>query len=418
MTVIIAFYFICVLLLMVYGINAHLLTQLFKKKFLHIVKTDREQLLSFYTNSISATDKAAEKMLPMVTTQLPVYNEINVVDGLIDAVAAFEYPEGRHEIQVLDDSDDETRQLIATKVTWLREQGVNIHHITRDNRQGYKAGALRHGLSRAAGEFVAIFDADFLPPADFLLRTMPFFHDKPRMALVQARWGHLNSKENLVTKLQAIGINAHFMIEQAARCANNLFFNFNGTAGVIRKEAIIDAGNWQGDTLTEDMDLSYRLQLRGWQCHYLIDLVVPAEIPSNLNGFKSQQFRWAKGSTQTALKLLPAVMRSSARPFAKFQAFMHMTHYFIHPLMLTLALLAPIMLFQKLTLLTGGLFFLFGMLLLISCTGPSRMYLVAEKTGGRSYLQTLCYLPLMVCFGCGLAVNNSRAVLEADYWQN
>ena len=413
MTVIIVVYFSCALLLMIYGINTHVLTQLFKRRYPQFIEADRTLLHTFYGGSISATDPTLRKRLPQVTTQLPVYNELNVVERLIDAVVAFEYPEGKHEIQVLDDSTDETRQLIGHKVAELRKRGVNIHHVTRNDREGYKAGALRHGLELATGEYVAIFDADFAPPPDFLLRVLPFFHNRPRLALVQARWGHLNEKESLVTKLQAIGINAHFMVEQAARSSNNLFLNFNGTAGVMRKEAIVDAGNWQGDTLTEDMDLSYRLQLHGWQCHYLADLVAPAEIPSDLNGFKSQQFRWAKGSTQTALKLMPAVLRSSATPFIKFQAFMHMTHYFIHPLMLTLAFLAPIILFLPLGFLKGTVLLLFGMLLLISCTGPSRMYLVAENAVGRSYLQTLCYLPIMICFGCGLAVNNTRAVLEA-----
>ncbi|MDJ0624460.1 MAG: glycosyltransferase [Desulfocapsaceae bacterium] len=413
MTAIIIIYFICVLLLMVYGVNTHILTQLFKKRYPQSIKTDREQLHNFYNDAIASTDPAAQEKLPKVTTQLPVYNELNVVEGLIDAVVGFEYPDGRHEIQVLDDSSDETSHLIAAKVASLRRRGIDIHHITRTTRDGYKAGALRNGLKSASGDFIAIFDADFLPKPDFLLRVMPYFHNSPRLALVQASWGHLNENESLVTRLQAIGINAHFMIEQAARSANNLFLNFNGTAGVMRKEAIIDAGNWHGDTLTEDMDLSYRLQLRGWRCRFLAEVIAPAEIPSNLNGFKSQQFRWAKGSTQTALKLLPKVIRSSASPFAKFQACMHMTHYCIHPLMLTLAILAPIMLFQQLTFLTGSLLFLFGVLLLLSCSGPSRMYLVSEKTVGRSHLRTICFLPIMICFGCGLAVNNSRAVLEA-----
>lgn len=415
MTPIIFIYFLCVLLLMVYGVNAHVLTHLFKKRYPQTLHADRAQLQNYYNSSISPSDPAALKKLPKVTTQLPVYNELNVVEGLIDAVVAFEYPEGRHEIQVLDDSTDETSSLIATKVASLRRRGVDIHHITRTSRDGYKAGALRHGLTSASGDFVAIFDADFLPKPDFLLRVMPFFHDSPRLALVQAGWGHVNENESLVTRLQAIGINAHFMIEQAARSANNLFLNFNGTAGVLRKEAIVDAGNWQGDTLTEDMDLSYRLQLRGWRCRYLAGVVAPAEIPSNLNDFKSQQFRWAKGSTQTALKLLPGVMRSPASFFVKFQACMHMTHYFIHPLMLTLATLAPIILFQELTFLTGVLLFLFGILLLLSCSGPSRMYLVSEKTVGRSHQRTIRFLPIMICFGCGLAVNNSRAIFEAVF---
>lgn len=414
MTSFILIYFVCALLLTIYGMNAHVLVKLFKRRYPEHKQTDKDFLSSFYGQNppFSHASDTAE-MLPTVTTQLPVFNELNVVERLIDAVVAFQYPEGRHEIQVLDDSTDETCEAVAVKVAMLQQQGVNIHHILRENRKGFKAGALRNGLACAHGEFVAIFDADFVPPPDFLIRSMPFFSGQPRLGLVQARWGHLNRKENWVTRLQAIGINGHFMVEQGARSANRLFMNFNGTAGVFRKEAIIDAGNWQGDTLTEDMDLSYRLQLCGWRCRYLIDLVAPAEIPRNINAFKNQQFRWAKGSTQTAIKLMPRIWRSSFSPFAKFQAFMHMTHYIIHPLMLTLAILAPVILLQKASFLTGIGYFCFGALLLLSFTGPSRMYLVAEHALGRSYLHTLRLLPFMVCFGCGLAVNNSKAVMEA-----
>ena len=414
MTMIALIYFCCVLFLTIYGINIHILVHLFKRRCLVEVKSDWKFLEAFSGSKPPFNSaKNATGNFFAVTTQLPVFNELNVVERLIDAVAAFQYPEGRHEIQVLDDSTDETRMIVAEKVRVLRQQGIDIHHIKRDDRVGFKAGALRNGLSRARGDFVAIFDADFVPPPDFLLRAMPFFVDRPRLGLVQARWGHLNQNESWVTRLQAIGINGHFMVEQGARSANRLFMNFNGTAGVFRKEAIIDAGNWHGDTLTEDMDLSYRMQLCGWECRYLIDLVAPAEIPGDLNAFKSQQFRWAKGSTQTAIKLMPRIWRSSFRPFAKFQAFMHMSHYIIHPLMLTLAILAPFLLLQKTQFLTGIGFLCFGGLLLLSCTGPSRMYLIAEHALGRPYRRTLFLLPFMVCFGCGLAINNSRAVIEA-----
>lgn len=414
MTAIVVTYFICALLLTVYGINAHILNQLFKRRYPQRMQSDRDFLAAFYgsTPPFDHASNAAAK-LPYVTTQLPIYNELNVAERLIDAVAAFDYPEGRHEIQVLDDSTDEARDMVAAKVRRLQQQGIDIHHISRSDRKGFKAGALRNGLACARGDFVAIFDADFVPPADFLLQSIPFFMDNPLLGLVQARWGHLNENESWITRLQAIGINGHFMIEQGARSTNRLFMNFNGTAGVLRKQAIIESGNWQGDTLTEDMDISYRLQLRGWQCHYLFDLVAPAEIPNDLNGFKSQQFRWAKGSIQTAIKLMPCILQSSAGIFIKFQAFMHMTHFFIHPLMLFLALLAPFLLLMKTDFLSEIGLVCFGSLLILSCTGPSRMYLVAESALGRRKLRTLFMLPLMVCFGCGLAINNSRAVLEA-----
>jgi len=414
LTILVLIYFILVLLLSIYGINTHILVKLFSRHYPGRIRTDNAFLADFYGQNPQVENiSEAAASLPTITTQLPVFNELNVVERLIDTVAAFLYPDGRHEIQVLDDSTDETRTIVAEKVRLLRQQGIDIHHITRPDRTGYKAGALREGLSRAKGDFVAIFDADFVPPPDFLLHAMPFFIDQPRLGLVQARWGHLNQHESWVTRLQAVGINGHFMVEQGARSANRLFMNFNGTAGVFRKEAIIDAGNWQGDTLTEDMDLSYRMQLCGWKCLYLLDLVAPAEIPRDLNAFKSQQFRWAKGSTQTAIKLMPRIWRSTFRPSVKFQAFMHMSHYIIHPLMLALAILAPFLLLQKTPFLTGIGLACFGGLLLLSCTGPSRMYLVAEHALGRPYRHTLFLLPFMVCFGCGLAINNSRAVIEA-----
>jgi cellulose synthase/poly-beta-1,6-N-acetylglucosamine synthase-like glycosyltransferase len=407
-------YFSCALLLVLYGINCHLLIHLFQRRYPGRLAEDRRRVAQFYDRGDGTVETPSQdQRLPVVTTQLPIYNEMNVAERLIDAVAGMAYPTGRHEIQVLDDSTDETCRIVARKVAALRAQGFDIHHITRTGRTGFKAGALKNGLARARGEFLAVFDADFVPPRDFLLRAMPFFLGQPELGFVQARWGHLNANDSLVTRFQALGIDGHFMVEQWARNTNRLFMNFNGTAGVFRKTAIIEAGNWQGDTLTEDMDLSYRIQLAGWQCRYLIDLVAPAEIPRDLNAFKSQQFRWAKGSTQTAIKLMPRILRSRADAFVKFQAFMHMSHYVIHPLMLTLALLAPLLLLRPVAFLPGLFFFLFGALLLLSCTGPSRMYLVAQKAIGHHPWRTLLLLPGMVCFGCGLAVNNTRAVVEA-----
>lgn len=414
MTVLVVLYCVCAVLLTLYGINCHVMTWLFRKRYPRCREEYQRLLSRFYGEQtpVERMSAVAEK-LPVVTTQLPIYNERNVALRLIRAVAAFRYPAGKHEIQVLDDSTDETREIVANEVERLRRGGVDITHVTRDSRKGYKAGALREGLKTARGDFTAIFDADFLPPPDFLLRAIPFFVEDEKLGFVQARWGHLNRNESLITLLQSIGINGHFMIEQSARNGADLFLNFNGTAGVFRKRAVLEAGNWQDDTLTEDMDLSYRIQLAGWHCSYLVDLVAPAEIPSDINAFKSQQFRWAKGSIQTAVKLLPRVLRSTARPFAKFQAVMHLTHYMVHPLMLFLAVMALPMLISGQLALPPLAFLCFGLVLLASCSGPSRLYLTAELALKNSLLKTLVLLPAMVCFGCGLAVNNTRAVLEA-----
>lgn len=369
---------------------------------------------TFYGGPIPVDDpNSAARRLPRVTTQLPIFNELNVAERLIDAAAAMAYPTGKHEIQVLDDSTDETRRIVAAKVAELRHEGINIVQITRKNREGFKAGALKNGLERATGKYLAIFDADFVPPRDFLLHAVPCFYSEPNIGFAQARWGHLNRNESLITRLQSIGINGHFMVEQTARNSSGLLMNFNGTAGIFRKQAILDAGNWQGDTLTEDMDLSYRIQLAGWRCRYMLNLIAPAEIPNDVNAFKNQQFRWAKGSIQTAIKLLPKVLRSDFSVFAKVQAFMHLTHYCIHPLMLFLAVMAlPVLLIGHPDLSTV-LFAVFGFLLALSCTGPSRLYIVAENALENSPLKTLFLMPVMICFGCGLAVNNTRAVLEA-----
>jgi cellulose synthase/poly-beta-1,6-N-acetylglucosamine synthase-like glycosyltransferase len=414
MQILIVLYFLCAVLLTVYGVNCHVMIHLFQKRLATRRLEDRALIDDFYGGGLPLEDpRPFAARLPFVTTQLPIFNERNVAERLIDAVAAMAYPPGKHEIQVLDDSTDETRELVASRVAEWQKRGVAIRHIVRTERRGFKAGALRHGLETARGDYVAIFDADFVPPPDFLLRSVPFFLLDSRLGFVQARWGHLNGGDSLITRLQAIGINGHFMVEQSARNTSKLLMNFNGTAGVFSKRAILAAGNWHDDTLTEDMDLSYRVQLCGGHCRYLVDLVAPAEIPANLNAFKSQQFRWAKGSIQTARKLLPRILRSDFSPFVKLQALLHLTHYIIHPLMLFLAVTALPVLIGGQPHLPVVVFLVFGFFLLLSCTGPSRLYLAAESAVGNSRLKTLALLPVMICFGCGLAVNNSRAVLEA-----
>ena len=415
MIIFVTLYFISAILLTFYGINCHVMIHLFKRHRVKRRASNRAVLQRFYNGDPLPLENPGRfhEKLPRVTTQLPVFNELNVVERLIDAVAAMRYPAGKHEIQVLDDSTDETRQIVDRKVHYWQGKGVDIKVIRRDHREGFKAGALRNGLAVASGEYLAIFDADFVPPPEFLLQAVPFFFEEPRLGFVQARWGHLNRGKSLVTRLQSIGINGHFMVEQSARNTAGLLMNFNGTAGMFNKRAILEAGNWQDDTLTEDMDLSYRIQLAGWNCRYLADLVVPAEIPSNINAFKNQQFRWAKGSIQTAVKLLPCILRSKNRPFAKFQAFMHLTHYIIHPLMLILAVLALPVLLSGHPRMPVASYAVFGCLLVLSCSGPSRLYIAAERALNGSWWRTVLMMPAMICFGCGLAVNNTRAVAEA-----
>jgi cellulose synthase/poly-beta-1,6-N-acetylglucosamine synthase-like glycosyltransferase len=351
--------------------------------------------------------------LPKVTTQIPIYNEYNVAVRVIRAVATMDYPKGKHQIQVLDDSTDETCELIDNEVCTLKSKGIDISVVRRKQRTGFKAGALTNGLKEAAGDLIAVFDADFIPQKDFLLRMVPLFIRNDKLGIAQARWGHTNNNQSLLTRIQAIGIDGHFMIEQPARAWNGLFMNFNGTAGMFRKKAIKDAGGWQEDTLTEDMDLSYRIQLKGWKACYSLATVAPAELPENIHAFKSQQFRWAKGSIQTALKLMGQVVKSKRSNFVKIQAFMHLTHYCVHPLMLFVSILAlPVLLTFPIKL-EPWAFAVFALLLCVSMTGPSALYTGSQVSLGPGWLKRIMYLPFLICLGVGLALSNTRAVMEA-----
>jgi cellulose synthase/poly-beta-1,6-N-acetylglucosamine synthase-like glycosyltransferase len=270
----------------------------------------------------------ALKDLPRVTIQLPIFNEMYVADRLIDAVVEMDYPAELLEIQVLDDSTDETTEIAELAVRRHASRGCNIQYLHRVNRRGFKAGALEAGLRVASGEFIAIFDADFIPSSDFLMRTLPHFAADPKIGMVQARWGHINEDYSLLTKIQSMLLDAHFVLEHGGRHRGGCFFNFNGTAGIWRRDAIESAGGWQHDTLTEDLDLSYRAQLKGWRFVFLPDLVAPAEVPVEMNSFKSQQHRWAKGSIQTCMKLLPRILFSRQPLSVKAEAFFHLSANF------------------------------------------------------------------------------------------
>jgi cellulose synthase/poly-beta-1,6-N-acetylglucosamine synthase-like glycosyltransferase len=351
--------------------------------------------------------------LPRVTIQLPLYNERYVVERLLEEVVRMDYPKHLLEIQVLDDSTDDTHSFTEALVRDYRAAGVPIEYIHRSNRHGYKAGALQEGMRTATGEFIAIFDADFVPPRDFLMRTVHYFAD-PKVGVVQTRWSYLNRHFNLLTEVEAMLLDGHFVIEHGARAGSGLFFNFNGTAGILRASMIEDAGGWQHDTLTEDSDLSYRAQLKGWRFVYVPDIECPSELPVETYGFQIQQSRWAKGLTQVAMKLLPSILRSNVPLRVKVEAFFHLTPNISYPLMLIVsALMLPVMIvrfymgwFQMLTIDLP--------LIIASFWSISAFYMAAQhELHPKNWKRSLALLPALMAAGVALTVINTKAVLEA-----
>lgn len=400
--VVLSCYALLAMLLLVYGLNCLVMVYLFWRKY-----NIRIQAQIKFEGELSVSS------WPTVTTQIPVFNEANVIERVIDAVTQLEYP-GHHHIQVLDDSDDITSSLIDAKVKTLTTKGVDIDIVRRHDRAGYKAGALAHAHESAKGDYIAVFDADFVPTSEFLIKTIPYFIATKNLGLIQARWGHLNEKKSMLTKIQALGIDGHFMVEQSARCWNSLCMNFNGTAGIWRKEAIESGGGWSSDTLTEDMDLSYRVQMKGWETEYLPSLVVPAELPEELRALKSQQFRWAKGSTQTALKILPRLWSQEGFSFKWVQAFLHMTHYLVHPLMIMVALLSwPVIHYSQSYSLPFVWQLVFMSAFLMSMLSTNALYIVSQIKLDVDWLKKIRMLPCLMILGVGLAVNNTKAVVEA-----
>ncbi len=356
---------------------------------------------------LSIKDVPADYDWPQVTVQLPIYNERHVAQRLIEAIGNLDYPRQRLHVQVLDDSTDVTTEIVASAIRQATSQGLDIVHIRRPDRVGYKGGALEYGLASAKGDYIAIFDADFLPPPSFLKEMVPYFDDDPRIGCLQARWGHLNSGFSWLTRAQANGIDGHFIVEQEVRSASNVFLNFNGTAGIWRKACIRDAGGWHHDTLTEDLDLSYRAQLRGWKIRFIPHVVAPAELPVHINALKRQQFRWAKGSIQTARKLLGQLWNSEYPLHVKIEGSIHLTNYIVHPLiLLNLALTLPLVSSQSPLLWITPLF-------TFAALGPVIMYWVAMGYQGKSNLEKVSNLALLVVLGMGLSLNNSRAATEA-----
>ncbi len=391
---IVAIYFIVLAILSFYGFHRYLMVFLFNRHRKHV----------------AVAPKRFED-LPRVTVQIPVYNEMYVVERVIDAVCAFDYPQDRLDIQVLDDSNDETQRIALDTVERWRGRGLDICCIHRGDRTGFKAGALAEGLKTAKGEFVAVFDADFVPNPDFLMKGIHYFTD-PRVGMVQGRWEHINRGFSFLTKTQAVFLDGHFMMESFTRFLSGRFFNFNGTAGILRIKAIADAGGWQHDTLTEDLDLSYRAQMKGWKFVFLPDLVVPAELPVEMNSFKSQQCRWAKGAMQTCKKSLPRILRGSYAPAEKLEAWYHLTGNISYPLMVVLALI----LFPALIIrFNQGWFELLTIdlpMFILSFSSVSAFYITSQRVLHKDWYKRILYLPGLMAVGIGMSISGTKAVLE------
>lgn len=372
-------------------------------------------VVSYYRNrrKIPQEPPARFETLPRVTVQLPLYNERFVAERLIQAVTRLDYPRNLLQIQVLDDSTDDTHPFTAALAARLRAQGHPIEYHHRDHRDGFKAGALQAGMATATGELIAIFDADFLPPPDFLQRTVHYFSD-PAVGVVQTRWSYLNRHYSLLTEIEAMLLDGHFVLEHNARQTTGLFFNFNGTAGLLRRAMIEDAGGWEHDTLTEDSDLSYRAQLRGWRFVYLPQVECPSELPIETFAFQVQQFRWSKGLTQCALKLLPAILRSPQPWRRKLEAWLHLTPNIAYPLMVIItALLLPVMIVR---FYMGWLeMVLLDLPLILANFASVALFYVAahRELYPKDWKRAVVLIPFLFAAGVGLTINNTRAVLEA-----
>jgi cellulose synthase/poly-beta-1,6-N-acetylglucosamine synthase-like glycosyltransferase len=390
-------YFIVLIILAAYGAHRYWLVYLYYKH-----------------KKNKTTDPAAYfDDLPRVTVQLPIFNEQYVVDRLLDAVCKLDYPREKLDIQLLDDSTDETIEVARTLVERYATLGHPVSYLHRDNRKGFKAGALEEGLKTAKGEFIAIFDADFVPPPDFLPKCIHHFTN-PKIGMVQTRWTHINRNYSLLTEVEAILLDGHFVLEHSGRARSGVFFNFNGTAGMWRRAAIDDAGGWQHDTLTEDTDLSYRAQLNGWKFLYLQDVECPAELPVEMTAFKTQQARWAKGLIQVSKKILPRVLISDVPRSVKIEAWYHLTANLSYPLMIVLSvLLLPAMVIRF----YQGWFQMVYIdlpLFMASTFSISSFYLVSQRElFPKTWLRTFLYLPFLMALGIGLTITNTRAVLEA-----
>lgn len=371
-------------------------------------------MLYYYhkTQNVKHIDNGLPENLPVITVQLPLFNELYVIERLIESVCKIKYPKDKLEIQVLDDSTDETIQIAQNLVKTYQEQGFDIQYIHRTNREGYKAGALKNGLNFCKGEFVAIFDADFVPNEDFLMMTIPHFANE-KVGMVQTRWEHLNEEYSFLTRTQALNLDGHFCMEQQVRNKAGFFINFNGTAGIWRKETIFDAGNWQADTLTEDMDLSYRAQLKGWKFIYLNDVTSPAELPADINSLKAQQFRWTKGSIETGKKILPKVFRSNLPLKVKLESFVHLSGNIVFPFIVLVALLNIPIVILKNQVEGLDVYYSIMSVFVIASISTFLFYMYAQRSINLDWRKRLLLFPVFLAGSMGLAINNSKAVFEA-----
>ncbi|MBT8377859.1 MAG: glycosyltransferase [Ignavibacteria bacterium] len=386
-------YFIALSILFIFGLHGFLLLYYHRK----------------YKDNSSESQPELDET-PLVTIQLPLFNEYYVVERLINSVCAIKYPKEKIEIQVLDDSTDETVDLVKKIVKAKKAEGIDIEHIRRKTREGFKAGALKEGLKIAKGEFVAIFDADFIPQKTFLKNTLKFFAND-KIGMVQTRWEHLNGDYSLLTRAQALALDGHFVIEQTVRNKAGFFINFNGTGGIWRKSCIEDAGNWHADTLTEDLDLSFRAQLNGWKFIFLKDYTSPAELPSEISALKSQQFRWTKGAIETAKKVLPLVWKSAVPLRIKLYSTFHLSNNIVFPFILLAAILNVPLIFIKNS---GGheIYFAFMSIFVFAFISTFLFYLYSQKDIHPDWRKRIVLFPVFMAGSMGFALNNSRAVFE------
>jgi cellulose synthase/poly-beta-1,6-N-acetylglucosamine synthase-like glycosyltransferase len=397
-TVVVHLYFVILAMLAVYGLHRYLILILYHRHYKR--------------GAARATPPFEPDRAPSVTVQLPLFNELYVARRVIEAAGRLVYPRARLRIQVLDDSTDDTRRVAAEAVAALCARGVRAEVLRRVERTGFKAGALAAGLDATGDDLVAIFDADFVPPPDFLVKTVPYFQDA-KVGMVQTRWGYLNRDYSLLTRVQALLLDGHFMLEHTARNFSGRYFNFNGTGGVFRRRAIMDAGGWQGDTLTEDLDLSYRTQLRGWKFVFLPDVECPSELPVDIFGLKNQQHRWTKGSIQVGRKLLPRVWRSDASLSVKLEATFHLTANLSYLLMVALSLLMPFAVVTRARSISGGPFLAEALIFGMTTVSILGFYAVAQRELGRRWKWRVRDLPFILALGVGMCINNAWAVAEA-----